>query len=108
MNSIVAAILAGGEGRRFRPYTDLIPKPMVPLGAEEKPLLEYIVNWLAGFGITKFVFLVGYRWRQVANYFGDGFRWGVKIDYSVDDDKYTNTGGALAKALMNGLLDGDL
>jgi len=40
---VVAAVLAGGEGKRFRPYTDLIPKPMVPVGPEEKPLLEHIV-----------------------------------------------------------------
>jgi len=102
---VMAVVLAGGEGKRFRPYTDLIPKPMIPIGPEEKPLLEHIVRWLSRYGISRFLFLVGYRWRQVANYFGDGSRFGVRIDYSLDDEKYSDTGGALLKARREGLLD---
>ncbi|BES82373.1 hypothetical protein PABY_19400 [Pyrodictium abyssi] len=107
MRSIVAAVLAGGEGRRFRPYTDLIPKPMVPVGPEERPLLEHIVAWLARYGLRDIVLLVGYRWRQVANYFRDGGAWGVRIRYSLDTDEYTGTGGALLNARRRGLLDAD-
>jgi mannose-1-phosphate guanylyltransferase len=104
-NDIIAAILAGGEGRRFRPYTDIIPKPMMPLGKEERPLLEYIVKWLKMHGIKSFVFLVGYKWRQIANYFDNGSRFGINIKYSLDDENYNNTGGALLKAWKNGLLN---
>ena len=108
IDNVIAAILAGGEGRRFRPYTDLIPKPMVPIGPEEKPLLEHIVKWISKYGIKKFVFLVGYRWRQISNYFGDGSRFGIEINYSLDDDKYNNTGGALLKAIKSGLIKNEL
>jgi len=102
--AVKAAILAGGKGLRFRPFTDLIPKPMIPVGVEEKPILEYIVSWLARHGIRNIVLLVGYRWRQIANYFRDGSAWGVHIDYSVDSEKYRGTGGALLQARHRGLL----
>jgi mannose-1-phosphate guanylyltransferase len=108
MVRIVAAILAGGEGTRFRPYTDIIPKPMIPIGPEEKPILEYIVKWLKRFGITDIVMLVGYRWKQIKNYFGDGLRFGVHIKYSVDTDEYRGTGGAILNAYKNGSLKGDV
>jgi len=103
---VKAAVLAGGKGSRFKPYTDLIPKPMLPVGRLEKPILEYIVAWLYRWGVREFVFLVGHRWRQVFNYFGDGSRFGVRIEYSVDEPPYSGTGGALLKAARSGLLDG--
>jgi len=99
-----AVVLAGGRGRRFKPYTDLVPKPMVPVGRLEKPILEYIVAWLYRLGLRDFLFLVGYRWRQVFNYFGDGSRFGVRIEYSVDRPPYSGTGGALLQAARAGLL----
>ena len=104
LQDVTAVILAGGEGRRFKPYTDIIPKPLMPIGPEEKPILEHIVRWIARHGVKDIVFLLGYRWRQVANYFGRGERWGINISYSLDDDKYTNTGGALLKAFKTGLI----
>lgn len=105
---VVATILAGGEGTRLRPYTDIIPKPMIPLGVEEKPILEYIVRWLKRYGITHIIFLVGYRWKQIRNYFGDGLRFGVDIRYSIDTEVYKGTGGALLNAHKQGLLNGDV
>lgn len=105
---VTAAILAGGEGKRFRPYTDIIPKPMVPVGSEEKPLLEHIVRWLVRHGVRRVVLLVGYRWKYIRNYFGEGERFGVEVAYSIDDEKYTNTGGALLKAYRSGLLEGSV
>ncbi|MCE4598770.1 MAG: nucleotidyltransferase family protein [Desulfurococcales archaeon] len=104
---VVACILAGGEGGRFRPFTDIIPKPMMHLGPEERPLLEYIVRWLVKYGIRDIVLLVGYRWRQIANYFNDGGRWGVRIRYSRDTEEYSGTGGALLNAYKQGLLGSD-
>ncbi|MEB2836751.1 MAG: nucleotidyltransferase family protein [Desulfurococcales archaeon] len=103
---VVAAILAGGEGRRFRPYTEIIPKPMMPVGPEEKPILEHIIQWLSRHGIRDIILLVGYRWRQIRNYFRDGGYWGVTIRYSVDTDEYRDTGGALVNAYRRGLIEG--
>lgn len=105
---VKAAVMAGGKGTRFRPYTDLIPKPMIPVGPLEKPILEYIVNWLYRHGVREYVFLVGHRWRQIYNYFGDGSRFGVRIEYSIDEPPYGNTGGALLQAVEKGLLDGTI
>ncbi|MCI4437736.1 MAG: nucleotidyltransferase family protein [Ignisphaera sp.] len=101
---VVAAILAGGEGSRFKPYTDIVPKPMIPIGSEEKPILEHIICWLRRFGVRDIILLVGYKWKQIRNYFGDGSRHGVRIRYSVDDAEYRGTGGALLRAYKNGLL----
>ncbi len=100
----VAAVLAGGEGKRFRPYTEIVPKPMIPVGPDEKPILEYIVSWLSKHGVRRIILLVGYRWRQIRNYFRDGRDWGVKIAYSIDTQEYSDTGGALLNAYRNGLL----
>lgn len=76
-----AVILAGGLGTRLQPYTFFIPKPMLPLG--NKPLLEYIIEWLrnAG-GITEVVLCVSYLHRTIEDYFEDGGRFGVKIEYA--------------------------
>jgi len=101
---ITGVILAGGEGKRFRPYTEIVPKPMIPIGWPEKPVLEYIVEWMIKHGIRDIVLLVNYKWRYIANYFGDGTRYGARIKYCIDDEKYTNTGGALLKAYREGLL----
>ena len=106
LDSVLAVILAGGEGRRFRPYTEVIPKPMLPVGPEERPILEHIISWLSRHGIRDVVLLVGYRWRQIRNYFRDGGYWGVRIRYSVDTDEYHDTGGALLNAYKAGLLEG--
>ncbi|MEM0152710.1 MAG: nucleotidyltransferase family protein [Ignisphaera sp.] len=102
---VVGVILAGGEGSRFKPYTDIIPKPMIPIGYDERPILEHIVCWLKRFGISKYVFLVGYKWKQIRNYFNNGSRHGVEIRYSIDDEIHKGTGGALLKAFKCGLID---
>lgn len=105
MERVVAAILAGGEGRRFRPYTEIIPKPMIPVGPEEKPILEHIVVWLVRHGVRDIVVLAGYRWRQIRNYFRDGGYWGARIRYSIDTPEYSDTGGALLNAYNQGLFN---
>lgn len=104
LESVKAAILAGGKGSRFRPYTDLLAKPMVPVGEEEKPLLEHIVEWLSRNGIRDIVILLGYHGKQIRNYFKDGRYWDVNIQYSWDTGEYKNTGGALLKAYRAGLV----
>ncbi len=77
-----ALILAGGQGERLRPLTDTLPKPLVPL--DGKPILWYQVEWLKQAGVTNVIFLVGYRWEMVREYFGDGSKFGIKPTYSVE------------------------
>ncbi|MEM4512881.1 MAG: nucleotidyltransferase family protein [Ignisphaera sp.] len=108
MTKIIAAILAGGEGTRFRPYTDIIPKPMIPIGPEEKPILEYIIKWLKKYDISDIVLLVGYKWKQIRNYFGDGSRFNVNITYSIDAEVYRGTGGAILNAYKKRLLNSEI
>lgn len=73
-------ILAAGKGTRLRPITDFIPKPMVPIHG--KPLLEWVILHLQSCGLQDFVFAVSYFADQIENYFADGSRWGVTIQYS--------------------------
>ncbi|MEM0045144.1 MAG: nucleotidyltransferase family protein [Desulfurococcaceae archaeon] len=101
---VKALILAGGVGSRFHPYTEIIPKPMFPIGKTEKPVLELIVRWLKRHGLKDFVFLVDYKWKYIYNYFEDGSRFGVRVAYSLDEQEgYKNTGGAILKAYRTGL-----
>ena len=75
-----ALILAAGKGTRLRPITDYIPKPMVPLHG--KPLLEWVILDLMSYGIREYVIAVSYLAEQIKNYFGDGTRWGIHIEFS--------------------------
>jgi len=76
-----AVILAGGRGERLRPITDTIPKPLIPING--KPLLEYLLEMLKGQGITEVVLLLGYLSEKIAEYFGDGSKFGLNIKYSI-------------------------
>lgn len=78
-----AVILAGGRGTRLRPLTDTRPKPMVEIHG--KPFLEYLVEMLREQGFERILLLLGYLPEVIQDYFGDGGRWGVQIDYSVSD-----------------------
>ncbi len=81
-----AVILAGGYGTRLRPFTDTNPKPMYPF--EGKPFLEYLIEQVKSFGIRDIVLLLGYLPQKITDYFGDGSRWGVHIQYSVTPVEY--------------------
>jgi mannose-1-phosphate guanylyltransferase len=100
---VKAVILAGGLGTRLQPYTFFIPKPMLPLG--NKPLLEYTIEWLrnAG-GLKEIVICVSYLHRTIEDYFEDGGRFGVKIEYARSDRPLA-TAGQLKTAEK--LLQGD-
>jgi histidinol-phosphate phosphatase family protein len=76
-----AVILAGGRGERMRPWTDLRPKPMLEIAG--KPFLEHLIELLRDQGFERVLLLLGYLPEPVQNYFGDGRRWGVRIEYSV-------------------------
>ncbi len=104
-SNVVVFIPAGGEGKRFRPLTYYIPKSMIPIGKSERPVLEFIILWVSRWGLRDFVISVGYKWRQIVNYFGDGSRFNVNIKYVADKSPYSNTGGGLARAFDLRLLD---
>jgi mannose-1-phosphate guanylyltransferase len=86
-----AVILAGGLGTRLQPYTFFIPKPMLPLG--NKPLLEYIVEWLKNSGaVNNIVVCVSYLHRTIEDYFEDGARFGVEIEYARSERPLATAG----------------
>lgn len=76
-----AVILAGGLGTRLQPYTTFLPKAMLPLG--EKPLLEHLIEWIRKNNIDSIVLCVSYLRKTIEDYFEDGSRFGVKIEYAV-------------------------
>jgi histidinol-phosphate phosphatase family protein len=78
-----AVILAGGRGERMRPLTDLRPKPMIEVCG--KPFLEYQITMLRDQGFKRVLLLLGYLPDVVRDYFGDGSKWGLEIDYSITD-----------------------
>ena len=96
-----AIILAGGLGTRLQPYTTFIPKPMLPLG--EKPLLEHLIGWVKKNGVKDIVLCVSYLRKTIEDYFEDGKRFGVKIEYAVSN-KPLATAGQLKTAEK--LIDG--
>ena len=101
-NNVVGVVLAGGEGKRLRPLTYYFQKCMIPIGNSQKPLLEYILVHLKRHDIVDVKLLVGYKQEQIVNYFNDGGRFGVKIDYFIDDPSLCGSGGALLNAAAKG------
>lgn len=90
-----AIILAGGLGTRLQPYTFFIPKPMLPLG--NKPLLEHIIEWLRNDdnNIDHVIICVSYLHRTIEDYFEDGSRLGIKIEYARSDRPLATAGQLL-------------
>ncbi|MCP5048221.1 MAG: NTP transferase domain-containing protein [bacterium] len=82
--SMKAVILAGGKGTRLKPYTYVLPKPLVPVG--EKPILAILVEQLKKCGITDLVFCVSHMAELIMAYFGNGEKFGVSIQYSREDE----------------------
>ena len=74
-----AVVLVAGKGTRMEPLTSDCPK--VILKVANKPILEHILNSAIEAGIEGFVFITGYLEEQIKEYFGDGSKWGVSIEY---------------------------
>jgi bifunctional UDP-N-acetylglucosamine pyrophosphorylase/glucosamine-1-phosphate N-acetyltransferase len=85
-------ILAAGEGKRMRPLTFTRPKVMIPIA--NRPLLEWNLLNAIDAGLKEFIFVVGYRSEMVRNYFANGKKWDVKIDY-INQGKALGTGHAI-------------
>lgn len=95
-----AIILAGGKGVRLAPVTDVIPKPLVPLGG--RPIMEIVIRQLERHGFRNITLAVGYMGDLIRAYFGDGAKLGVNLDYSYES-RPLGTVGPLA--LIDGLND---
>ena len=95
MVNIKAVILAGGLGKRLRPITHEIPKPMILV--KGKPVLEYNIDMLKKYNIKDIIIAVGYKGDKIKEYFGDGSKFGVKITY-VDEKEPLGTAGPLKLA----------
>ena len=91
-----ALTIAGGQGERLRPLTNNLPKPMVPVAG--KPILAHQVAWLKAAGVTDVVFLAGYRWQAIKDYFSDGQAFGIRAHYSVEDSPL-GRGGAIRQGI---------
>jgi mannose-1-phosphate guanylyltransferase len=85
-----AVILAGGLGTRLQPYTTFLPKPMLPLG--EKPILEHLVDWTRKNGVKSVVLCVSYLRKTIEDYFEEGKRFGVNIEYAVSNRPLATAG----------------
>jgi len=104
--SVKAAILCGGIGSRLRPLTYYFQKTMLPIGISQKPILEFIIHYLKYYKIKEMTMLVGYKAEQIVNYFRDGSNFGIKVDYSYDNEELKGNGGALINAYRAGKFDG--
>ena len=76
-------ILAGGLGSRLKPFTEVIPKPLLPIG--EKSVLEIQIERLKKFGFDEVFLATNYKSEYVENFFGDGSRYGVKLAISKEE-----------------------
>ncbi len=95
-------ILAGGQGTRFRPLTYYFQKCMIPVGEEQRPVLEYIIKLFSHHEIRDLVLLVGYKFQQVKNYFNDGVRFGVRLRYVLDHPQFKGSANAIVNAYRKG------
>jgi D-sedoheptulose 7-phosphate isomerase len=94
---IPVAILAGGLATRLHPLTETIPKALIPIAGE--PFIGHQLRLLRREGVERVVLCVGHFGEQIADFVGDGRRFGVDVDYSFDGPRLMGTGGALRKAL---------
>lgn len=85
-----AVILAGGLGTRLKPFTEVIPKPLLPIG--EKAVLEIQIEHLKSHGFNEIYLATNYRSDYIENFFGDGSRYGVKLIISREEKRLGTVG----------------
>jgi NDP-sugar pyrophosphorylase family protein len=98
-----AVILAGGEGTRLRPYTTVLPKPLMPIG--ERPVLDIVVRQLKAQGFERVTIATGYLAELIEAFFGDGAKYGIPIDYHREQEPLGTVG---ALALIDDLREHDV
>jgi NDP-mannose synthase len=88
-----AVVLAGGRGSRLRPYTVVLPKPLMPVG--DRPMLDIVVRQLRRAGFERLTVATGYLAELIEAFFGDGGAYGIAIDY-FRETRPLGTVGSLA------------
>lgn len=92
-----AIIIAGGKGERLKPLTANLPKAMIKVAG--KPILEHIIIHFKRHKISEFIISLCFLPDKITSYFGDGSKFGVKINYIFEDEKNPlGTAGAILKA----------
>lgn len=89
-----AIILAGGRGKRLRPITDYVPKPLVPI--KNIPIIEWQLKYLKKFGVDEVIICTGYKQEMIEDYINTK-KIGIKIKFSIEKTPL-GTGGAIKKA----------
>lgn len=95
-----AVILAGGKGTRLAPYTNILPKPLMPIG--DMPIMEMLLWQMQRSGVREIVLAVGHLSELLRTFFNEGEKWGVHISYSYEDAPL-GTAGPLS--LVDGLTE---
>jgi NDP-mannose synthase len=85
-----AVILAGGEGRRLRPYTTVLPKPLMPIG--DRPILDVVIRQLRHAGVQRVTMATGHLAELIEAFFRDGSAYGLDIDYFVEREPLGTVG----------------
>lgn len=87
---MIAVILSGGLGTRLKPFTEVIPKPLLPIG--EKAVLEVQIERLRDHGFNKVILATNYKSEYIENFFGDGSRYGVTLKISKEESPLGTAG----------------
>ena len=90
MNDTRVVILAGGKGTRLRPYTAVLPKPLMPIG--EMPILEVVLRQLKSAGFRKITLAVNHLADLMQAFFGDGSALGLEISYCIENEPLGTAG----------------
>ena len=98
-----AVVLVGGEGTRLRPLTLTTPKQMLPVGG--RPMIELVLEWLSGHGVTEAVLSLGYRPDAFLEAYPDGKSCGVRLHYAVEESPLDTAGAIRFAALEGGVAD---
>ena len=93
-----AIILAGGRGKRLRPITDKIPKPLIPINS--MPLIERTIKYLKKYGINEIIISSGYKSNKIESFLKKKKNFGCQIIFSFEKTPF-GTGGAIKKALKH-------
>lgn len=91
-NEVIGVILAAGKGSRMYPFSERLPKALLPI--INRPLLSRQIDYMVAVGIKKVIIVIGYYGFEIANKIGDGSEWGIEIEY-VDQEKTLGIAHAL-------------